>query len=687
MSMPRIGLDRTDYRLDIQGLRGVAVILVVLYHAGLNFGGGFLGVDVFFVISGFVISDMIIREIKTTGSFSPSQFLLRRIKRLFPALALMLGFVIVYVTFWEEIPLDKTRTMQTAIAAFFSVSNWKFATDGFEYFEPSNVLNPLLHTWSLGIEEQFYLIVPVVVTLAIFAHKKINLKVTTIQRMLILVAIISLAIQIRFSLFQDQDIQNLSSVRRIIKYLGDPFYGTPGRVWEFLAGVLACQFIHIRPNLILKYQSVIQNFGVVSIITIAIATHSQTPRGSIPNIAVVIATMGILLFGFRTDQVVAHLQPLTNRYLVWIGDRSYGWYLWHWPMIVFITKAWPNHDYMSIVAVFASLLMAAASFRFVEMPWRNRIIKRPKMVLTLIAGLLSVLVISAPIMTKIGLTTTSIDSGDLATPAWDIPFRGCLILEENCLIDAEPSDTDILLVGDSHAASLAQVFVRAATDVGLTPQISTTKGCALIRSDSIFYLYDFKESNKMTDTFCVDSYDFDMKWIQNHPPKAVLISQYASFYVNSPRLNENFELRVSCFAESGNCKNLPRSADRANFFKSLLSETISKITAAGTAVVLVAPLPVQFRDLEEMTSVDQNIGTSRVSIDNQRSDVLSVYKELSQKNSSVILWDPIDQLCNRIICPNSSDSVSFYIDNGHQSIAGANRLLDSLRELLQSIKK
>ena len=101
----------------------------------------------------------------------------------------------------------------------------------------------------------------------------------------------------------------------------------------------------------------------------------------------------------------------------------------------------------------------------------------------------------------------------------------------------------------------------------------------------------------------------------------------------------------------------------------------------------MAPLPVQFRDLEEMTSVDQNIGTSRVSIDNQRSDVLSVYKELSQKNSSVILWDPIDQLCNRIICPNSSDSVSFYIDNGHQSIAGANRLLDSLRELLQSIKK
>jgi len=233
---------------------------------------------------------------------------------------------------------------------------------------------------------------------------------------------------------------------------------------------------------------------------------------------------------------------------------------------------------------------------------------------------------------------------------------------------------------------LAQVFVRAATDVGLTPQISTTKGCALIRSDSIFYLYDFKESNKMTDTFCVDSYDFDMKWIQNHPPKAVLISQYASFYINSPRLNENFELRVSCFAESGNCKNLPRSADGINFFKSLLSKTISKITAAGTVVVLVAPLPVQFRNLEEMTSVDQNSGTSRVSIDDQRSDVLSVYKELSQKNSSVILWDPIDQLCNKIICPNSSDSVSFYVDNGHQSIAGANRLLNSFIELLQSIK-
>ena len=684
--MPRIGLDRPNYRLDIQGLRGVAVILVVLYHAGLNFGGGFLGVDVFFVISGFVISDMIMRELKTTGSFSPSQFLLRRIKRLFPALASMLAFVIVYVTFWEKIPLDKTRTLHSAIAAFFSVSNWKFATDGFGYFEPSNVLNPLLHTWSLGIEEQFYLIVPAFVTLAFFAHKKFHLKVTTIQKILILVAIISLAIQIRFSLYLDQNMQNLSSANRIIRYLGDPFYGTPGRVWEFLAGVMACQFIHIRPKLISKYQSLVQNLGVAVIITIAIAAHSQTPRWSIPNIAVTITTMGILLFGLRTDPARTLLQPLTNRYLVWIGDRSYGWYLWHWPMIVFVTKAWPNHDYMPIVAVFASLLMAAASFRFIEMPWRKRLIKRPKLVLTLIAGSLSVLLISAPIMTNIGLTTTSIDSGGLATPAWDIPFHDCFILEDNCLIHAKPSDTDILLVGDSHAASLAQVFVKAATDVGLTPQISTAKGCALIRSDSIFYLYNFKESNKMTDTFCVDFYDFDLKWIQNHRPKAVVISQYASFYINSPRLNEHFESRVSCFAESGRCKNLPRSADRANFFKSLLSETISKITAAGTAVVLVAPLPIQFRNLEEMTSVNQDIGTSRVSIDDQRSDVLNLYRELTAKNSSVILWDPIDQLCGEIICPNSSDSVSFYADNGHQSIAGANRLLDSLKELLQSIK-
>ena len=257
------------FRIDAQGLRAVAVLLVLLFHFDTPMKGGYLGVDMFFVISGFVISDMIIREIKTTGSFSPSQFLLRRIKRLFPALALMLGFVIVYVTFWEEIPLDKTRTMQTAIAAIFSVSNWKFATDGFGYFEPSNVLNPLLHTWSLGIEEQFYLIVPVVVTLAIFAHKKIHLKVTIIRRMLILVAIISLAIQIRFSLFQDQNIQNLSSVRRIIKYLGDPFYGTPGRVWEFLAGVLACQFIHIRPNLILKYQSLIQNYASQKLVIVS----------------------------------------------------------------------------------------------------------------------------------------------------------------------------------------------------------------------------------------------------------------------------------------------------------------------------------------------------------------------------------------------------------------------------------
>jgi len=190
----------------------------------------------------------------------------------------------------------------------------------------------------------------------------------------------------------------------------------------------------------------------------------------------------------------------------------------------------------------------------------------------------------------------------------------------------------------------------------------------------------------MTDTFCIDSYDFDIKWIRNHSPKAVIISQYASFYMNSPRLNEHFESRVSCFAESGRCKNLPRSADRASFFKSLLLETISKITAAGSIVILVAPLPIQFRDFGEMMSVNQTSGTSRVSIDDQRSDVLSIYKELSQKNSGVIIWDPIEQLCDKIICPNSSNSDLFYVDNGHQSVMGANRLLNSLTDLLQSIK-
>ena len=130
-------------RLDIQGLRAIAVAIVVFYHSQVACTGGFLGVDVFFVISGFVISEVIAREITDSGKFNPSKFLARRLKRLFPALAAMLFAVVASSLILESWILEQSRTQLSALAAIFSISNWKFATDVVGYFDIGNESNPL----------------------------------------------------------------------------------------------------------------------------------------------------------------------------------------------------------------------------------------------------------------------------------------------------------------------------------------------------------------------------------------------------------------------------------------------------------------------------------------------------------------------------------------------------------------
>ena len=174
--MTQSSLDKSRHRLDIQGLRAIAVARVVLYHARFAFTGGFLGVDVFFVISGFVITEMIAKEISESGTFSPSRFLARRLKRLFPALAAVITTVVIFSIFFESWLLEQNRTQVSALAAIFSISNWKFVTDVAGYFDIGNESNPLLHTWSLGVEEQFYLLVPLVVTMGLALHRKLRFR-------------------------------------------------------------------------------------------------------------------------------------------------------------------------------------------------------------------------------------------------------------------------------------------------------------------------------------------------------------------------------------------------------------------------------------------------------------------------------------------------------------------------------
>jgi peptidoglycan/LPS O-acetylase OafA/YrhL len=453
--MQQSTLGKSRHRLDIQGLRAIAVALVVLYHSRVAFTGGFLGVDVFFVISGFVISEMIAKEISESGTFSPSKFLARRLKRLFPALGAMISTVIIFSIFFESWILEQSRTQVSALAAIFSISNWQFATDIVGYFDIGNESNPLLHTWSLGVEEQFYLLVPLVVTIGLALYGKWRFRKHYFVIIIGVIAAISLAIQIRFSLKTSFDTNQLSSIRRLTHQFGDPFYGTPARMWEFLIGVAACLFTRSSLHKSIKIRSSLQGIGAIVILLVASSTNEGIPKWSIPNITVVFVTALILIVGTCKSQTPTQFNFLEWKPLVWIGDRSYGWYLWHWPFIVFSSRLFSTSQTTTIIASIVSLLPAAVSFQWIENPLRTwappnsyTIVKRISLIAIPVFLLLS--------LSKIGTPWLASQSGS----GFSEEIDQCSPNKQICKYGNNDFKNSILLEGDSHALSLAPTLLK-----------------------------------------------------------------------------------------------------------------------------------------------------------------------------------------------------------------------------------
>ena len=466
--MPSAGSQDNLYRPDIQGLRAIAILLVVFYHSGVFFKSGFIGVDVFFAISGYVISSSLIREIERNGRISISQFFARRIRRLLPALAVMLS-VVLFASTWLSALSARVQTVRTGIFATFSAANlflFRFRPDG--YFVVGEKTNALLHTWSLSIEEQFYLLFPVLIIVAISLAQmtSINIRVG-IRYVCGLVGLVSFVICVGSSLGGLPEISGKFS-----RILGTTsldarfaFYLPVARTWEFLAGVLLATF-SFQSTLNIK-KSIATYSGLVLIIGSALFLHDAT---SFPGFWALIPVVGALnlLSVSRSDGLVNSL--LSSRAMCWIGDRSYGWYLWHWPMIQFIKPFWPDNRFASSSAALLALVPAAISYRWIE----NRLRSAPawrtknKMVLLISCCLLIPLLMGATSRDLSPELDNHIDAkmgceyGDLA----NLDPRG------RCAIPVAGSHGYAVLIGDSHAGMLSEGFVTASHRIGLDAVIA-----------------------------------------------------------------------------------------------------------------------------------------------------------------------------------------------------------------------
>lgn len=453
------------YRSDIDGLRAIAVLLVVGFHAFPEWvKGGFIGVDIFFVISGFLISTIIITNLRN-DAFSISDFYGRRVKRIFPALLVVLFFCLV-LGWFVLLPQEYAYLGEHIAAGAGFVSNWVLWRES-GYFDHSAELKPLLHLWSLGIEEQFYIVWPILLWLAI--STRLNMTVV-----LLMTAAASLGLN-------------------IIQVGSEPiatFYLPWTRFWELICGALLANWMLCPQKKIESTLSaVVKNVcSVIGLSLIVLGCVLITKDSVFPGWLAVIPVIGASLLIYSNTQAYLNSLVLSNRVLVWIGLISFPLYLWHWPLLAFarILENETPTRYIRIAAVFLSILLAWLTYVAIEKPIRfGRWRLHKTLVLCILMGLIGGA--GYLVYANAGLKNRYPDSYQLYVEKIDfkwpdyVRFDQCHIQSHNMSqhseICRETKHPLIAIWGDSHASSLYPGFkkLQVTRDIGV--EQLTTAGC------------------------------------------------------------------------------------------------------------------------------------------------------------------------------------------------------------------
>lgn len=364
---------RLGYRPEIEGLRAVAILLVVAAHSGVPWlAGGFVGVDVFFVLSGYLITGLLVQELHTKGTISLTSFYARRLMRLMPALLLMIAATAVLARLLLSASQQAFQAVAAAAASLWA-SNIHFAFQIMDYFSPGSESNLFLHTWSLGVEEQFYIIWPLL--LAISVGPKIPAPIRgQIQTFLSLKLFLTLITSFALGLYWLHANPTFA------------FYMMPARAWQFALGALVfVQFSDCEPNSKKAESKPLNAFvaGWIGLVLILAAAATLNKRDTYPGMWAVIPSVGAALALIPSTN---HL-PFSARHLLatksmqWIGKLSYSWYLWHWPLLILgatITDTQRPSIRIGLVAL--SLGVAYISWRYLETPLRRhrQLAARPK---------------------------------------------------------------------------------------------------------------------------------------------------------------------------------------------------------------------------------------------------------------------------------------------------------------------
>ena len=460
------------YRRDIDGLRALAVLAVILFHTKDDLmRGGFAGVDIFFVISGFLITSILKRDLHQ-GSFSIAEFYERRARRILPALLTVITATLLVFSM-SLFPADYMEATKSAIAAIFSVSNI-FFWHSIDYFAPASQEMPLLHTWSLGVEEQYYLIFPVLLFYLdkFFPEKRVAIILATL-------GLLSLA----FAEYASRAHPSFA------------FYWLPARFWEMALGGLLAYLPHRASSL--KISNSLSIAGLLMIVATYTFYDDKTP---FPGIAALLPCIGAALLiiardGFISDKI------LGNAAMNAIGRMSYSLYLWHWPVLAFWRTRFEEQTTIeAICALLVTFILAWLSWRFVETPFRNRAFLTRKQVFGFsIAAMLALTSAASFIVVKDGIPARFTDKvlaiAGAANDYKAVVYEQCIEpanrQDENCYFgDSAQKKVTAVIWGDSHAGANYPAIDAFAKEHHIRGIKFTKSSCPGFTGD-----YEFKHSD------------------------------------------------------------------------------------------------------------------------------------------------------------------------------------------------
>lgn len=670
-------MSNINYRSDIDGLRAVAVLSVVLYHAfPERITGGFLGVDVFFVISGYLISLIILTELEIK-QFSLLRFWGKRIRRIFPALLLVLCaslFVSPPILTPEEL---KQLGLHAASGAGF-IANFVFWNES-GYFDKFAIMKPLLHLWSLAIEEQFYLVWPTL--LIFFSRFRIHL-----------LALLLPALTCSFFYAFQEGNQNPVAA----------FYSPFTRAWELLTGATLAylQVRHKATMLNNNTRTAISFVGLALVLYSVFLTSKQTYVQALDSIYPVLGTALILL---STEEAWVNRRILSNRLLVWFGLISYPLYLWHWPMLsfLFMWKRGEPTPVLHFLALALSVVLAWLTYKLIEQPIR-RTGKIKIKVTGLITGLGLVGTTGFGIYSLDGFKPTLTPNVQWESYAHKYRVQGNTLCASSpiegyngdllgCEFGDLTANKKVILYGDSHADTISDELNRTFKREGITGVRVRLPGCEPIphlkrkdlNTDLAACEHRFQSLLSMM-TQEKMGIILSIRWNFRLFPVPGHIDQLATSNSDGGKELEIYREYVTA----------PTNKSTVDAKTSVLKDFITRLIQTGQPVYLVYPVPEISWDIAKLNyyyKKDHDRILDEISIPyqdviNRNSFVNGVFDSI-QSYPNLFKIKPEDIFCNTYIanrCVAQRETTPFYLDDDHLSDTGAAMLIERLmRDLVR----